>query len=179
MRLTLIVLWAAAARCEMMCHGDVYGCFVTRIDADGVGHGEPCPAGTFSLNLHEWGRCATTCAPGTFSTGGATSCTACPAGSYSSIYGASACKTCAAGKAAAPGASDCTGCPAGSVSRAGGECTACAAGKYSKSTTVCLPCPAQTYSARSGTVSIDKCLPCTRAIKTVPHTPAGSTACKK
>ena len=74
------------------------------------------------------------------------SCTLCPAGTYSILYGSSgACDPCPAGTYSAEGASACTACPVGTYSGNGGNgsCTPCPAGTSSnEGASTCTTCPA-------------------------------------
>ena len=93
-------------------------------------------------------------------------CFACPAGSYSSVPGATSaatCVPCPAGKySSSAGSSQCTSCNAGSYSAVVGAttsstCSACSAGSYSSvsgatSAVTCVPCPAGTYSSSAGAI---------------------------
>ena len=73
-------------------------------------------------------------------------CTLCPAGTYSDTNGAiGSCTTCPAGTFSIGGASTCTLCPGGTYSTVGAaeSCTACPAGTYSADgATNCTACPA-------------------------------------
>ncbi|MBO5375854.1 MAG: InlB B-repeat-containing protein, partial [Bacilli bacterium] len=118
-----------------------------------------CPAGTFKAQHNVYYGSASscsTCATGTFSTGGAKVCTTCPTG-YTSAAGstaASQCKiTCNGGYVASSGAK-CTACPAGTskgshtVSYGStSSCSSCAAGTYNTTTgnSSCTSCPAGSY----------------------------------
>jgi hypothetical protein len=103
----------------------------------------------------------TVCAAGSITnTGlavGATKCTACPAGLYSTASDVAACTVCAAGSITntgpAVGATTCTACAAGLYSRASNvsACTVCAAGSITNTApavgaTTCTACAAGLYS---------------------------------
>jgi hypothetical protein len=132
------------------------------------------------------------CAPGTFSAPGATSCTVCSAGTYSSVSGASVCTGCAAGKygvtVGATSSSACLPCAAGTYSGAAGSsaCTTCgfingfhaysAAGAsacslycspgysvgYGSYPYTCWPCPAGKYMDISH-IAFTACMNCPSA----------------
>ena len=83
---------------------------------------------------------------------GATQCTSCSAGQYSSV-GSASCSSCAAGSYSSVGSGSCFSCPAGtySLSSSSVSCDSCPAGSYSSSAgfTSCSQCPARTYSSSS------------------------------
>lgn len=126
--------------------------------------------GTF-LNTNT-GLCQA-CPVGTFKVGTSTvtSCTMCPAGSFSPTTGSANCSNCSAGSfSSSPGSSSCTPCPAGTYSTAVGASSsstcnnACAAGTYSLAgSSTCTSCPAGGYSL--GPVSS-----CTPTATMVPET---------
>lgn len=94
---------------------------------------------------------------GTYSAAGASECTSCTAGRYTSSTGQTSCVTCDAGSyAAASGASQCTACAGGQYQHASGEssCLACSKG----------------YACPSGSASMAACTSGTYA-------PAGSASC--
>ncbi len=107
------------------------------------------------------------CLPGSFSlVDGAAACALCPAGTFSSIAGASyySCEDCPAGMfSSLSGASECSTCSAGFISTlaASRECIPCPAGTYQPSTGSidCLPCPNGTTNALIGQWSCSLCLP--------------------
>ena len=107
------------------------------------------------------------CAGGTYSEAGADSCSACPAGTISSLSSASPeCSACEAGQYS-PGTDadsetlSCTDCSAGSYADADGasECMPCSAGNYSDADGAagCTPCAEQTISGDPGASSCDAC----------------------
>ena len=105
----------------------------------------------------------TSCPAGTYSTGGAFLCTACPAGMYSSSVGAtssSTCQTCSAGTYSTGAASSCTTCPTGTKSSAGASSCSCPTGTYVLigSATGCATCPFGTYSSTDGSLSCTSCI---------------------
>ncbi|MBR1945162.1 MAG: hypothetical protein IJ846_02570 [Alphaproteobacteria bacterium] len=108
------------------------------------------------------GSSCLSCGPGTYKTGTNThtSCTSCPAGTYTSSYAAVSCSSCPAGKyASGTGNTSCTACAAGKFSAAGAStCTACGAGTYASGTgnASCTTCPAGTY-AGNGASSCTSC----------------------
>lgn len=118
-----------------------------------------CPIGTY--NPVEGSACAN-CAPGTYQTGeGQTTCTACPAGSFSSSP--AICQSCAIGTYSPGLATNCSVCNPGSYSEPKQGATACvlctagyAAGQYGA--TGCVECIAGKYSKEAGTACID-CAP--------------------
>lgn len=91
---------------------------------------------------------------GTYSTGGASGCTACPAGTYSGT-GWSGCNACATGTANPyTSQSSCPACAAGKYQSSTGQsyCNACAAGSYSGTGAVtCIGCPSGTYQVQNST----------------------------
>ena len=105
----------------------------------------------------------TSCPAGTYSTGGAFVCTKCLAGKYSSNVGAtssSTCQTCSAGTYSTGAASSCTTCPTGTKSSAGASSCSCPAGNYvlMGSATGCGTCPFGTYSSTDGSFSCTSCI---------------------
>ena len=121
----------------------------------------PCPAGNGSAS---GASSCTQCGAGTYSTGGS-ACTPCAAGSYSTTLGAtsaSVCTQCPAGNGSASGASSCAQCSAGTYSVGGSTCTPCSAGQYSAtlgatSSTTCTQCPAGKYLAAEGASACVSC----------------------
>ncbi|KAJ7067294.1 hypothetical protein C8F01DRAFT_980079, partial [Mycena amicta] len=109
------------------------------------------------------------CSAGSYSNAGATSCTSCPAGSFSNTNGASSCQSCPAGTASAVGASSCASCPAGKYS-SNGACTSCPAGMYAgASASSCSSCPANTFSTNGAS----SCSACPSGLSSLP----GSSQC--
>lgn len=108
----------------------------------------PCEAGKFSTTGTACGPCVDRSPTGSYP--GLTSCTACPAGTFSSA-GQTACSSCAAGKVACrAGMSACdNGCNVAGWTGpdASCSCTACAPGKYKSTsgTMACTSCPAGTF----------------------------------
>jgi len=101
------------------------------------------PIGPFSVS-------SPTCAPGYFMNAG--SCSSCSAGTFS-LGGTSSCSSCPANSAAA----SCTTCPGGYTSIVGsGSCSACPANYYSTSGNSCQQCPANQQSS-SGSSSCTNC----------------------
>jgi hypothetical protein len=102
-----------------------------------------CGPGTYLASP----RLPVECTPapgGSYALGYTTSYLACPAGSYSSTRGASACQPCRAGTfASATGAESCLSCPPGSFTSTTGavSCLPCPAGTYSKTPQTCTACP--------------------------------------
>ena len=132
---------------------------------------EKCPAGTYSDTLTA-SEC-TACPIGFSSSAGASCCTPCAKGTYSSTAG-SACTSCPAGTyAGATGSSKCKKCTKGSSSSAGASsCTPCAKGYYSpKAGSICSPCCAGTYADCTGSVTCKKC-------PTGYTSEAGASSCK-
>eukprot|EP00698_Gefionella_okellyi_P013240 TRINITY_DN3615_c0_g1_i5.p1 TRINITY_DN3615_c0_g1~~TRINITY_DN3615_c0_g1_i5.p1 ORF type:complete len:5028 (-),score=1048.37 TRINITY_DN3615_c0_g1_i5:200-15283(-) len=115
------------------------------------------------------------CVAGEFSTTQNLPCTPCPAGTYSSTTGASACSgQCVIGTwSNVIGASNdtiCYQCPAGTYGTSAGadsvsDCQQCVQGYYSavpaaNSATTCLECPAGTWSNAFAASTLSACLPC-------------------
>jgi sugar lactone lactonase YvrE len=134
------------------------------------------------------------CPPGTFSTAGASNCTACPGGTANPNAGGASCTACPAGWAAAPGSASCFVCGPGSWTsssgtpacstcvagssfpgygaQSGGLCAACAAGSASvPGVSACAPCARGYYSAAA---SSSTCTPCSRGTTTLT---TGATGC--
>ena len=98
---------------------------------------------------------------------GASSCTACAAGTFSSAANATsnfACQACPAGSfSSAAGRTNCTACAAGTFSATIGatsnaSCLTCPAGSFSLSnSTSCTACPAGTFSAAAGSSACQQC----------------------
>ena len=119
---------------------------------------------------------------------GATSCTACPAGSAAPSTGSASCNVCPADTFSAPG-SGCGRCPAGFTSGAGSAsctpiscgvghepfgtaCVTCNAGSYSPGGGAkCAACPANTYADQNGS---DACVACPSGWSSAP----GSAECQ-
>lgn len=114
------------------------------------------------------------CPPGTWSAAGATACTQCAVGKYSSVWGAqtaTTCLSCAAGT---------TTCLSGSAT-CDATCTACAAGKFNAQGAVCGPCAggatcasceAGKYAPQSGATVCQSCAAGTTTCS------AGMSACE-
>ena len=90
----------------------------------------------------------TACPAGSSSIDG-TTCTLCPASTYSPLDGSWRCISCPAGKMSRSGASTCTSCPAGTSSSSGVTCDLCPAGAYSilPGSATCTPCPSGQFSS--------------------------------
>ena len=137
-----------------------------------------CPGGNTNPVYYNSGGGKKPCPAGKYSSAGAASCTACPAGRYASSTGSSSCKTCSAGTyASGTGNTSCTACPAGRYTSSTGSlscktcsagtyasgtgntsCSSCPAGKYSSAGAAsCSSCPAGTSALNPGTASCDKC----------------------
>ena len=118
--------------------------------------------------------CPIVCTAGAYAVPGATSCTNCTAGKYSTVTGAtsaSVCMNCLAGAySGVSGASACTNCSAGAYSGVTGAssssaCVKCPAGAFSgaagaTSVNTCVLCPAGTYSSTVGASSSAACTNC-------------------
>jgi hypothetical protein len=109
---------------------------------------QTCPAGSYNIP-----NGCELCPPGTFSTRGATVCTACAVGQFSISSGSSACLPCTAGTYSV--LSSCTQCQPGTFSAPGAsQCTPCAAGTYDTSTSggssQCQSCSPGTYNTGLG-----------------------------
>jgi hypothetical protein len=111
-------------------------------------------------------ECEIVCPPGTFCTLNTNAITLCPAGTFSSVSGATSCTNCDAGYACPAGSTSGTPvaamCPAGKYSLAGAtSCSNCDAGYAcpsgsTSSTPVAAICPAGKYSV-SGATSCSDC----------------------
>jgi len=106
-----------------------------------------------------------TCASGTYSTVGASSCaytaTTCPAGTYASGT-ATVCNSCATGKYSTVGASSCsytaTTCPAGTYASGISACETCGSGTYSTvGASTCKSCPTGKYNEQTSQTSCKSC----------------------
>ena len=103
------------------------------------------------------------CSAGTYSDGSSPTCTACPAGSYTTSTGQTSCKTCEDGYYCTGGTNH-SSCPVGTEGTGEGKtseadgCSKCAAGKYAENvaTQTCSTCSAGTYSAE-GASSCTSC----------------------
>ena len=108
--------------------------------------------------------------------GGTSPCLQCRPGTYNSKQGQSSCTSCAAGDYASDyGSTSCSECGPGTYSAAGASsCTQCAAGKYASGNgnTSCSNCPAGKYSNK-GAGSCTKCSAGTYSSS------AGSSSCTK
>jgi hypothetical protein len=145
-----------------------------------------CPAGTYSANgvctecasgkyqnqtgQTECAECASgkyqnqtgqtecaECASGSVSPAGSSSCTECPANTYSAN---GVCTECASGWASPAGSSSCTECPAGTYS-VNGVCTECPEGKYQNQNgqTECAEC-ASGWGSPAGSSVSSSCTEC-------------------
>ena len=104
-----------------------------------------CSSGKYGTSMGDESVCNNICRPGEYSTGCATACTRCAAGSYQSLSQSNACLSCPGGKA---------GTVENATSEASGCSIHCEAGKYSRSRngyypypTVCSNCQAGTYGS--------------------------------
>jgi hypothetical protein len=121
--------------------------------------GSACPPGKTCGTVGE-STPEGSCLPGTYNTGGTTTCTPCPAGSYCADP-SQAPKPCLTGTFSTAGAAQCTPCPTGTISTTQGQtsCSYCPPGQtsllsYSNGflgggyqTYSCTPCSAGTYCA--------------------------------
>jgi len=153
-------------------------CLVDTYSQAGATACTACPLGHFSLALTGSTGCRT-CVAGSFfrvdeqrrcqacqrgnytSTGGATECLVCPAGSFS-LDVATACSACEHGKfLSAPGGSACLACSPGQYSSGTGEvgCDECMAGTFVTGAGAweCENCSAGTFSVEDG---VSVCEPC-------------------
>lgn len=148
--------------------------------------GASCPAGSVAnvaLSCPAGYACAAgaapvQCLPGTYSLGGAASCTNCAAGSFGSTSGlqSAACSgLCPAGSFAAAGAAACTPCVAGASCSGGATASvagSCAIGSYCAAGAAPALCTAGYYGASAG-LSVPTCTgPCSAG----KSCPAGSTS---
>ena len=149
----------------------------------------PCDEGTYlPVNGSQGKENCIPCFPGSFSTvlGNPTSCSPCPAGTYSAALGSTSCTECPKGgycasEGAASEATAFTECPAGTYnpdrgSSSSDDCRACPTGKAnpvlgSESEDVCTPCLPGAFANVPGKGACDLCL----AGKYTGAT--GSTAC--
>ena len=105
----------------------------------------PCAAGTYSA---AGASLCTNCAPGFFSSADNTACVPCPAGTALNAS-TNSCSSCATGAiAAADGTAACSLCPAGYYSDAANtRCIACSVGTFLNGTSqACSPCPAGSFT---------------------------------
>jgi hypothetical protein len=99
------------------------------------------------------------CQPGTYSTGGASNCTVCPVGKFTSAVTQSTCSKCSVGQYnPSTNQTSCIVCPTGKYTDLQGQsiCTSCTAG-YSASTlgsTVCSICSVGLYSSSASSACI-------------------------
>ncbi|GMI41164.1 hypothetical protein TeGR_g7773, partial [Tetraparma gracilis] len=124
----------------------------------GPGEYGPAPA------AGECASCAAGKASGVEAAADEAVCTECVAGRYS-VEGASACTACEPGTyTSSPAAGSCSQCPPGSSSSepAAAACESCAPGTYvgAAGSTACTPCPASTFNPSSAASEADACLPC-------------------
>ena len=135
-----------------------------------------CAAGAYNAEFNyvvdPTGPTCVLCQVGTFSSViGALSqrnCSACAAGTYSTIEGSSACESCEAGKFSistqASSVVVCTSCRPGAFQSLAGKstCNFCAPGQYSSSygASVCQQCPSGTFSTPPASISNKSCAIC-------------------
>eukprot|EP00698_Gefionella_okellyi_P008963 TRINITY_DN2250_c0_g1_i1.p1 TRINITY_DN2250_c0_g1~~TRINITY_DN2250_c0_g1_i1.p1 ORF type:complete len:1110 (+),score=143.24 TRINITY_DN2250_c0_g1_i1:55-3330(+) len=140
-----------------------------------------CPAGSYS---GAGASVCSSCGLGTYSSdpgaSTASACTVCPAGTYCNVTGLSAALQCAAGFfGTAQSAMNCSSCPAGTFNlntgaSSAGACVPCSTGSYCvEATGSPIGCPPGTFSLATGASSSATCLPCSAG-----HTSTvGSTRC--
>lgn len=133
-----------------------------------------CSPGYFVLHPGE--TSCTSCPAGSFSPLASRYCPSCPEGMYSDIIAASTCKNCPAGKFSdISGGTVCSSCPIGSYSNAAGSsvCFLCPPGTYSNllGATLCFSCSAGSYSNPAGRTA---CLSCSQGTFS---NSVGATAC--
>lgn len=127
-----------------------------------------CSAGFYQPNSDQ--ILCTPCHAGTYlsATGQVSqkNCTSCPQGYYS-VPGASSCTLCSAGNYSSSPAVNptCTSCPVGTSSTVGSvasiACQDCSAGNYSPGPgTTCIGCAIGLYLPTAGSIESSKCLPC-------------------
>ena len=151
--------------CDHQCNAGYYGALATNPISCSF-----CLAGTYSL---QGATVCTLCPAGTFSTvvysPSSVNCDNCAAGTYSANAGAnlaSACVQCAAGTYSLQGATMCVECPTGTSSAIPGAnsasvCSPCGTGKYTNTTgrIACENCNAGTYAGSGGTTKCSTCAP--------------------
>jgi len=124
------------------------------------------------------------CVPGKYTTTAAV-CAACAAGTFSYFQGATACQACPQGSGSDAGATICVSCSSSATCKTGAHscvacsnaCTACPAGQYNDgSASACSLCAAGKYSANVQATSVDTCALCDNGYTTLPAA-RGQTAC--
>eukprot|EP00698_Gefionella_okellyi_P007559 TRINITY_DN1855_c0_g1_i3.p1 TRINITY_DN1855_c0_g1~~TRINITY_DN1855_c0_g1_i3.p1 ORF type:complete len:3930 (+),score=866.22 TRINITY_DN1855_c0_g1_i3:1305-13094(+) len=155
----MAIAFAACGRgfCQVWTHSEALNaCPIGHYGTDGVVPCSQCAEGTYSP--HEGATTCTSCPAGSWSSTveGTTidDCTACGQGYWSDVQGATSADTCYA-------------CPVGTYSEAStassnATCVLCAAGSYaaSEAQNGCQQCPRGTYSTIIGGSSADSCLTC-------------------
>ena len=115
------------------------------------------------------------CFPGSYSSAGSSSCTLCPAGSYSSGTGWTSCTACSPGTySASTGASSCSLCSNGGYAPLSGAslCSVCASGSYTSgsASSSCTSCSAGFFTSYIGSTT---CYSCTAG----KYSSSGSCSC--
>lgn len=138
-----------------------------------------CTSGSSTNGVSSGATSCTPCDAGWWSSASSVNCSACAAGRASSA-GASLCAACAAGTyVASMGSTTCTACSSGSFASVTGStnCTACSTGKAQGATgqASCEACEAGTYSSVTGGTTCAVC----QAFGTGYTSAAGASACEK
>ena len=136
---------AAGASAQANCYISVPpGKYLTTEGSTSIG---TCPAGTYkgghTVNFGSKSSC-NACLKNSYSAAGASVCTTCPAGKYTTGTGSTSCISCPAGSYCVAGANP-QSCPAGQYSPMNSaSCSECGAGTYNSGTgnTGCSTCPA-------------------------------------
>ena len=106
----------------------------TRSDGGRINSCPQCPAGTRTYNNPDGTKVneCIACPAGQFGASPGAGCSTCPANTYSSRAGATSCTPCPAGKFSSSGANSCSPCPSGQYgSSSGAGCSLCPANTYS------------------------------------------------